>query len=182
MKKLLVLALVLAMAPLANAVVIIDAGATTVNPGESTAIGVEVQDTAIAEGQYVLGIDTGSTATGSLDISAAVIDYIIASGDPIASNVTIFDDAEALGGFNLRNLAVSMVFADTVAPSAPVLGQLISAIQLNVGAEAGELNLRLVCFAGDDFGMDYASQIITVPEPITMGLLGLGGLMLRRRK
>jgi hypothetical protein len=187
MKKLLVLALVLAMAGMASASMILQVNGVDDPP--ETEVTLLVDDTALigvyapaegVQGQYLLGITMASTGTGTLDLSQVINDYVSRTGDTTGFT-EMLDAEENLNAIGLRNWAVNIVLTDTLDPIEPVLNQLVSKIVFTCTG-LGDVTLQLWDFAeGDPFVID--SQVIhQIPEPITMVLLGLGGLMLRRRK
>lgn len=182
MKKLLVLALVLAMAGVANATIIIQAGGVddppetevTILVDETIYIGLYAQETR-GQGQRLLGVligDETHTGAGTVDLSQAILDY---AGE--GSFIEMIDDPTGLFTGQIVNTSLT----DTVTPIVDPLGQLVSKIVFTATA-AGDVVLQYISSVeGDDMIMD--SQVIhIIPEPMTIGLLGLGGLLLRRRK
>jgi hypothetical protein len=178
MKKLLVLVLVLSMASMAQAAITFTFGATEIAVGESTTILIS-STTQLLEGGYYAGVGLASAGDASLNVDAASVLYG-------GSSVSVFmvDDggdgtAESLG---IRNPFVGSILTDPVLPPAnpkPVIGDLLGGIGIT-GLTAGIVTIN---FIDGGTGETIGSADITVtPEPITVGLLGLGALFLRRRK
>jgi hypothetical protein len=175
MKKLLVVMLVLAMAGMANAAMELTLSATTVEIGGT----IDVTITApvqITEGGYYIGILDSSAGDATFDLDyPVVIDYL---GTPTTINLE--EDPDIMTDIcedGIRQWYISMSITDTVAPTDPVKDTLFSHVRLT-GVTAGLVTIAL-------FNQDYVAgntYDIMVPEPITIGLLGLGGLFLRRRK
>ena len=167
MKKLLVLALVLSVATMANAALQL----TITGPSE-LATGATGTYTVGYGGDAILGSDVDVTGTlgtigGGLAITSnrdAALDYF---GINVASpnyECAIIND---LAGTDMGSPLYSFTFtAGTVAGWAT--------IALNDNAQLG-LDWNTIVSTMP------AVQVHITPEPITMALLGLGGLFLRRR-
>ncbi len=165
MKKLVLLALVLGMASMASAALTWSADSVTVDIGNTLTVEV-ISDSAEAYPNGVAWIGsydnngygdiTGITAT-----AAAGGDYEIQ--DPVASQFE--------GWWTVLAKDSSEPF--TVAPGT----------QFNVtiiGLAAGQYTLRLD--DAENAGPADNLAVTVTPEPMTLGLLGIGGLFLRRRK
>ena len=157
MKKTLVLTLALGIASLTNADLVLDAPATVV---EGTAY------------QIVIG---GTTADAPLDIFLGGWYELNPAGNP--TSVTIEAAAGNLAGFYLY----------------PSYG----GVELFTGADvqdgdwftmdmvAGPAGTQLVYDFFDFYTSTETPDVLTVefvPEPVTLALLALGGLLIRRRK
>jgi len=158
MKKLLALALVLGLAGAAHAVISLSPDATTINIGDTVTVSV-VSDSSSSYGAWLEPVDNGKGTFGDLMIlSAAGAD---ASKDSSFLPWWLFE-------------------AKSFNPDAPVQPGAHFTIDFTGTAE-GEATLNLWDF---DAANVLATSTITVliPEPLTVSLLGLGGLFLRRRR
>lgn len=177
MKKLLVLALVLSMATIANAALVIDAPAT-VNQGESITISLNAGTDVYEQGGFYLGISTTSVGGATIDIGSIIFNYLGNS-----NNAIVIDDPDTSDSLGLVNPFTVITLADVPTPgqsSPPVTGLLVSSITFT-GVSLGMVDL--VVLSGADGSQMGAGQIeVVTPEPVTVGLLGLGAMFLRRRK
>jgi hypothetical protein len=128
------------------------------------------------QGSYYLGISLSSPATGDLNIDNAVPPGGGYPGE--SSDVRWLDDEEIAGILGVYNPFVEAVLIDTVEPMDPVIGLLVDGILFHCAGPPGDVMLALF----DQDGNLLDTQVIHVPEPMTAALLGLGGLMLRRRR
>ena len=183
MKKLLVFVLVLGMASLANAAIVGDLelriGGNAVDEYDVGVLPADITDISITnneaissgglEGYFILISETGN----AFDINSAVI-----------LNTDLFLDATGLdelevphptgmdgvfgGVFNYgTTYAVDTVLFDDI--KLTVNGSTLSIYEININeAEAWVLG-------------DMMDEINIIPEPMTITLLGLGGLLIRRK-
>lgn len=168
MRKFLVVALVLGIASAANAVVIYVDGS---DPGESIEIGEGLTPVISVVGEdasswlgYIIIEEGGTGALGNaLNLDAA--------GDMGA--VSPYAEAGWGSGYELT---IAMSPGGTAVAVGPQF-------TLDyVGGLLGE-TVRISLFVDPEYGTPADSVAITVvPEPMTVILLGLGGLLLRRRK
>jgi len=158
MKKLLAIALVLGLAGIANAAVsLYPGGMVDVLPGDTITISVVSSDTN-PYGAWLELTDNGVGSFGSLvKLPAAGAD---ASTDDSWYPWLFFD-------------------AVTFNPEAPIIAGAHFTIDFTAGQVEGYATLGL--FTVDETPIE-SLRINVVPEPMTLGLLGLGGLFLRRRK
>jgi hypothetical protein len=159
MKKLFVLMLVLGLATAANAALSIVAPATMA-PGATVTVAV-VDDTGNAYTAYIGGIDsTGMSATVNAGPDAAIQQ----------------SPAGYAGYYKIQALDFSP--PSDILPGTHFIGSLTSG--------AGDLDGTVYSITMYDQQwsgvLDSADVTVRIPEPITIGLLGLGGLFLRRRK
>jgi len=178
MKKLLVLLTVLAFASTASATFTIVAPAELPQVGASGALGIDVvgEKAAVAQAlvvtnSSVLSVDSSGVGIASLGVGEFVADL---AGDA---------DLEAfLADIGITDV-VSALYYEAIHLAVPPMdipdGALISGATVT-GVGEGVGTAYLVDMSA---GTVMSSQDITVvPEPMTIALLGLGGLFLRRRK
>lgn len=168
MMKRAVMLLFLSMAVVANATLYLTVNGE-INPADSTiwitpstwvVIGVWDDNGQTTPGSLALGLTMGP---GSLDAGR------ITSQEGV--NAAMVDDASAAKGFGLQNFFVSLDI------SATQTGMLVNEIDFHCDGP-GDVTIALV----NDDGLVVDSQVIhQAPEPMTIALLGLGGLFLRRR-
>jgi hypothetical protein len=178
MKKLLVLLTVLAMAGTASA------GYTIVAPqevmyGETFSIGIEVAGDEDALVTDVLGVGGHTSADAS---GVVLADDVI--GAPYFEDVSGDPDfggfLEALGFPGMSSIYYYEFVEVVVPPLTLTNGALVSNIMVTAGNADGVIDIALADAASESLRTSAAVQV--VPEPMTIALLGLGGLFLRRRK
>jgi len=163
MKKLLILMLVLAVAGIANALPIFTA--TSANPFEIT---INFADSTPASGLDVY-IDYTPLETAGLTISDAVL---TGSGASIANLYIYTVEVEGLDGYYL---ALGHTSNWTVNPTTLATLDLNGAAA-NVGSTSVTLNMY------DGMAEPAGTVSVLIPEPATIALLCLGGLLIRKKK
>jgi hypothetical protein len=163
MKKLMILALVVGMASLASA-------------GLSLDIAVPGQVSAASDGAdaYVGWITWSS--------ELAVVSHGLTAG---AGSLAWADDYSVNNGGDLGQPSIGSVYVINFGPGS-VTGDLVAGSHYTVefaGVQFGAIDngLGRVDLISEDLSTIIATTYVT-PEPMTMALLGLGGLFLRRRK
>jgi len=176
MKKLLVLALVLSMATLANAALTLSVDKTAVLPSENVTISIS-GDGQTDPGQFFLTMTYGEP--GSFNIENAQILYI-GNASMIALETGL---GYASGGdYAINEAYINFTLNDLPSPGNPkasLTGLLVQNIIMHCEG-AGSVTLQIT--DADVNPMGDAVVITQTPEPITIGLLGLGAMFLRRRK
>jgi hypothetical protein len=187
MKKLLVVLTVLAMASVASAALQISVNGV-VNPADE--IFLKPSETAVIDiwgdgqtacGAFYLFVQNGPTSGGSLDESQAVMLYqgnatFLGPGTDPTDYEWIRD-----AGYAMPCDVVYMELVDLAVPAKSLTGTLVDNIIFHCESQPGDVVLWLVD-AGDPTIVLDTQVIHQIPEPMTLALLGLGGLFLRRRK
>lgn len=200
MKKLLVVLTVLAMATVANAALKISVGGVVDPPESSITLFpsdyVELDIT--GDGQdvnptpYLLIIGPGSINGGSMLYDqgpppSAYAVYLDAEAkrdewDPTKTVGEYLADFAATWGVpGLADLSNAQIISDKPTPP-PTTGTLVDDIMFHCEGY-GDVLIRLVGWDDNGEMYNYDTMVIhQIPEPATMLLLGLGSLLLRRRK
>lgn len=192
MKKLLVVALVLSLAALANATVVMnltvggtDAGdEITLAPSGNLTIGIS-GDVPANEytGVWLLAAGPGTLTGGTISSQAQEAQSslsptgIIPDSDPAQT----WGDFMASIGYENTFAIYQLEYVDSVEPFGGITGILFSGAAFHCEG-TGDVTIAIVDYAGDELLVRDTLVIHQIPEPMTMGLLGLGGLFLRRRK
>ncbi len=168
MKKVLVLAMVLGLASLSNAAFQLSVVPGT--PGASTIAISSTTDIVPAGGDemyWALMIEGG---TGTLSGGVAV-----PSG--------IGFDLQLNGDISSSGLSGNGIWGTLFTTGGPIpAGVLFNNINLTGAVVGTVINLREIKADFSDFEPGNIASFTIVPEPVTMSLLALGGLCLRRRK
>jgi len=186
MKKLLVLALVLSVASLANAGLMVTMSSATVAPGGTVTLSIGTDATAINTAQGMALVTASGTISILTDVDGNPLPGIQLNPpmDGTAVFGSIFNDAVGNGvtglaagengvgaavGFDGGSVAANTIIWTNITFTAP--------------QTMGPVVVRLAQL-DDQFANagTYNSQTITVtPEPATLAILGLGALLLRRK-
>ena len=161
MKKILVLMLVLGMASMASA-------ALTLSGPANAVTGTTVTFTLSADAESAAGGDYG---------------YVYAGGFSNVTMLPAMSDGDMSGTNYTAGTYTYFYFVGADSPSditAPFLaaGDWLT-FDMTAGAVGTSIDVSVVSFSGFD---GDSLSISVIPEPMTIGLLGLGGLFLRRRK
>jgi hypothetical protein len=187
MKKVLVLMLVLGMASLANAGLLISVNGI-VDPPDST-ITIRPSESVIldiwGDGQtggntdmFVLVKGLGSVDGGGIVNSTWQTPQSLYQQAEQAADSAGIPTEELLAAFEAQDL-IYINLASTTVPTPKLSGTLVDGVVFHCEGQ-GDVNIVLLNFATGEV-MD--TQLIhQIPEPATLAILGLGGLLLRRKK
>ena len=191
MKKLLVLVLVLAMTSLANAGLVLsvdgvpDPPETEIYLAPSDTVEIDIHASGMSVGTELGYIIVSYTASpGTLDATNAkgweASGAYNITGDRLTTLLAYvraygFPDAQDILDFELKDLTEPYS-----APDGEVVWDMIFHCD---GYDIGDPDVVL-SLVGADLAAQilYDEQVIHQPEPMTIALLGLGGLFLRRRR
>jgi hypothetical protein len=184
MKRIMVVLMVLSMATVANAVLritvdgAIDLPDTSICllPSETAMIGVW------GDGLTPTPQDSYIIIEGPAVVSGGAITY-----GGLGSSLDLYTDDDTYipwmvsEGFN-TNQAYYYVLIDMVTTTQlPLAGQMIDGILLH-GEGMGDVVITMGMVYDEGWTIFDTQVIHQIPEPMTMAVLGLGGLFLRRRK
>lgn len=198
MKKLLVVLTVLAMATVANAALKISVNGVVDRPDNDPVLVLSPSDHVVIDiygdgetappwpdsgGGWLIVEGPGTISGGTLLYTGGLSDYTTI---PPAELPDIKAWLESIGYNNVGG-AGTMIFAHGSVPMPPLgPGKLVDSIDFHCEA-IGQVLITLAQIYDPGTGapptitvMD--TQILQIPEPMTLALLGLGGLFLRRRK
>ncbi len=183
MKKLFVVLAVLALCSAANATAIefVDAGTTIVAvPGEDVRLDIEQ----IPTEPGLISMDVIATVTSPDSTCSSITKAMNPTDDPGNPNAYGWDySSYPIAPIGIGTCVVEVAGATFGCNNYIVIGY------IEVGYTGGTQIVSLAAgqgFGGSidcDFGIPTFSKVVTIiPEPMTIVLLGLGGLLLRRRK
>jgi len=174
MNKLLVMLTVLAMATAANAGLTINVN-ETMDTITITGDGATLPPVAA----YLFVEGPGSIVGSNMVYPGSLAAYneleAVAATLGMSPENTLASFKDFTGKPTLSDLSF-MILADGAVPPAALAGTLVGNITLT---GTGPVVLSLV---SDDFATVFDTKNVPIPEPATFALLGLGGLLLRRRK
>jgi hypothetical protein len=189
MKKLLVVVLVLGMASLANATLVITGGSGSagvlewsVDPVEDELIGTAA---AVPSGAYAATVGLLGTYANNVDITPGR-----PGGTGMPTRVVTFGDPPS--DYDVRNTGLGSIAWDPIYSSWALSAEDGPEPQLRAPGEwyVFDINLPIgTQFTAEFWGQDNdwagplgALELEVIPEPMTLALLGLGGLGLLRRR
>ena len=167
MKKLLVLMLVLGIASMATAGLTFGTAPAVMNVGDPVSVSLEA--------------DAG-TAGASSDVSFVGASGIVGLG--VAGGAETTPGSDTVNPQGGAYVGYYQTIMGTTTPGGYTLGGEVVELDLS-GLAVGTYTLYSYTAAGWNTNYttnDSMSIQVLVPEPMTIGLLGLGGLFLRRRK
>ena len=163
MKKLLIIMLVLGITSAVNAAILLD-GPTTINKGDTVAIGINNTD----GGDYLAYLSFGYVSEGGFVLSNPRYLY------PDPPIIIPPFPPEPIGDY----YEFEVTLAQPQGPSTPGIQFQVDLTCLKAGVD-----VFVDMWDAADLSAPADSMIIhQVPEPITLALLGLGGLFLLRRR
>jgi hypothetical protein len=205
MKKLVAIALVLALASMANAGIgFVAVGGNTVNPGQVVTIQL-VSTVDQMAGGFSFGILSDNGANGSVSGLTYATGAAGTQTFTVVSGGEVLNTAAGVGATSGAGTS-ALIYALTLQANALINPGVLASFSYTVPATAhGQINLGVLAAGaiymysdGDSYAADasYANMKVggaptdvaidgvtlnVVPEPMTLGLLSLGGLFLRRR-
>jgi hypothetical protein len=189
MKKLLVVLMVLSMAAIVNAALVINVngktGGASIGPNETATISIVASEEPSPSNLYLFVTDGsfGTVSGGSVVFSSAAGEMALhheGAGDQYVNTVHQYGWLDATQTYyinltaNTNSSVVNGTVVDSVTYRAEIAGD--STIILGGIVDDGQGEGGYLMAVWDTV------VIHQVPEPMTMALLGLGGLLLRRRK
>jgi len=180
-KRLLVLALILGIGLSANAALKISVDGVVDEPDTSITLMLDIWGDGLTPGpQDALLIAEGpGTINGGVMIYPGFGSIILPESPEEFELMKAW--LESIGGFSNVNSISCMIFDDFLIPPAPLNGTLVDGIIFHCEGP-GDVVLSLISV--DEVGAVtvFDTQVVhQIPEPVTIALLGLGGLLLRRR-
>ena len=171
MKKFLVLTMVLSIASLATAGLDLDGGAAT--PFQLT--GDDTEYTSYTRFLAVTGVSITGTSLVYTGDGAAITDMTSTS----AVVDILQDEIDALTG---THGTITHAYKLDIKDTNPANGSVIASGILANFAFTSNGMAYLSDDSGGNLTDDSAMEVLGIPEPATMALLGLGALLLRRKK
>jgi hypothetical protein len=170
MKKLLIMLAVLAMATVANAALVLD----PVEATKATGLNIQTDPIDVADPQQALFLAVGGGG-GAIDAGTVVYPGGLTAIIDLTTDPDLAPAVESIIGEPATRIDMIELFDNTGEPPA-LVGVAVSYAVTDEPPGATPVYL----LNGDTLEIMNSANI--VPEPVTIALLGLGGLFLRRRK
>ena len=180
MKKLLVVLMVLSIATVANAGLQISGAPATMTPSDT--VNLSIVGTGVTNpffDAYLVVQGPATLTGGNLDYT-----YGFSAWGLYTDDDTYVPWMQGIYNDNTIQQVADITFADTTVPVTPLSGTLLDSLILHCDG-LGTVTLSLVTMNDDGSAVATVwgtETFIITPEPMTLGLLGIGGLFLRRRK
>lgn len=184
MKKVLVTLLVLGLASAANAGLSlnVDGNTTDMNLTDTATLSIVGADPVPDSDAPWIFVQSGAVSIngGTLVYGGSLSSYQDAESAAADSGMSVGDLLTAMADFGFPGLSdlSFATLADGSATPAALTGTLVDGITLTADAEGSSV----VTLLNGDFTVADSFTATVIPEPMTIALLGLGGLFLRRRK
>jgi hypothetical protein len=162
MKKLLVLMLVLGMTSLASAAISLD-GPTSITVGDTVKIGIDNLD----GGDYLAYVNVSLISEAGFSMSAPALTSLAGNQSSVGAPYVYGDGSE-----------IEITLADTVGVTTP-------GVQFTWDLTCLAQDVTVTVLLWDAADLSAPVDVLTiaqVPEPMTIALLGFGGLFLLRHR
>ena len=179
MKKYLVLSMVLGIASLASAGLIFDVASVDVMPGEAVTVSIVQEAPNPAGAGGIITVDFSGAAGAIEGVGAQGLGsgwgWLLAGDITILGGNQAYFEAAASPGVGTPGVGSELGY-----PIPGTMGAYTSTVTFTFTPDASQI--LKIGGAWDGATSDSTMAVNVIPEPMTMALLGLGGLFLRRRK
>ena len=180
MRKLPAVLVVLSIAAVANAGLVFSGAPAVILPSDTASLSIVGSGSeAYAFDAYIVIQGPATVTGGNLDYTYGLSAYGLYTDDD-----TYVPWMQGIYNDNTIQQVADITFADTTVPVTPLSGTLLDSLILHCDG-LGTVTLSLVTMNDDGSAVATVwgtETFIITPEPMTLGLLGIGGLFLRRRK